>query len=108
MFLTVEVAGKICHRFPFRELGRVRHIERSVGLEHVLVHHDVLRELAAGCSVVRKVGIPVHDGGKAIKFGRIRNLVTVVFQFRLFRGDSSCRSRETGKRKRHAKDESTL
>ena len=71
MFLTIEVAGKPLHRFPFRELGRIRHVERSVGIEHVLVHHDVLRELAAGSGIVWEFRVAVHDGGKAVEFGRI-------------------------------------
>ena len=71
MHLAIELAIKGPYRSPFCKICRIRHIERAIGLEHVLVDYDVLRELAAGSSIVREVDIAVHDGGKTVEFGHV-------------------------------------
>ena len=71
MVLAVKRTVEGPYRRPFCKIRRIRRVERAIGLEHVLVDYDVLRELAAGSSIVREVDIAVHDGGKTVEFGRI-------------------------------------
>ena len=78
MHLPVECSLETVNRVPRNESRHSRLVEVTFVVQHVPVHHDILREDGTSISFAPETVRPVHDGGKAIEFFRIRNDIAIV------------------------------
>ena len=91
MALAVKRAHEMMYLNPCRKFCRVRHIQVSVGVKNILVHHDIGCKLATGgaiteARIIRQVPKrAVHNLGKAVQLRGSRNLVTAIYKIRFFR-----------------------
>ena len=86
MHLPVECSLETVNRVPRNTPRHSRLVEVTFVVQHVPVHHDILREDGASLSIAPVTVRPVHDSGKAVEFFRIRNDIAIVLvHFRSFR-----------------------
>ena len=91
MALAVKRAHEFTNLYPWHKFSSVRHIQVSVGVKNILVHHDIGCKLATGgaiteARIIRQVPKrAVHNLGKAVQLPGSRNLVTAIYKIRLLR-----------------------
>ena len=79
MHLPVECSLETVNRVPRNISRHSRLVEVAFTVQHIPVHHDILRKDGARVLLTGKAIRTVHDSGKAVEFIRIRNDIAIVF-----------------------------
>ena len=92
MTISIKPSAEFCNRNPLDKTGRIGHVEISVLVKDILVHHDVIREFTTGGRILLNTGhVAIHNSAKTIQFLGRRNLITAV-HFRRNLWGYGCRS----------------